>query len=911
MANSTEKPVMTVDEHGTKRWRLKNGNLHRTDGPAIEHAGGRKHWWLNGIYYKHKDWKLLANILNNFKKLGKINLDEATEQPVMTVDEDGNKFWKLKNGNPHRTDGPAVEYANGSNVWYINGKSHRTDGPAIEGVGGYKAWCINNKFHRTDGPAIEYAGGGRSWWVNGIEYNHKDWKAMVKILNNFKKLGKVNLDEATEKPVMTVNRAGDKIWHLNGKLHRTDGPAIESSDGTKRWYINNQRHRTDGPAVEYTFGSKEWWINNRRHRTDGPAVENANGSKQWWLNGIKYSYRDWKAMVNITNNLKGLGKVNLDESTKQPVMTVDEEGNKFWKLNGKPHRTDGAAIEYADGTKIWYINNQLHRTDGPAIEYADGSKEWWVNGNLHRTDGPAYEGASGMVKWYLNGIKYNHEDWKAMIDISKNFKKLSKLNLDESTKQPVMNVDKDGTKRWRLNGDLHRTDGAAVEYADGSGSWWVNGQRHRTDGPAVENASGSKEWYLNGIKYNHRDWKAMLNITNNFKKLGKINLDEATEQPVMTVDEEGNKFWKLNGKPHRTDGPAIEWVNGDKWWTLNGMRHRTDGPAVMYADGSKEWWMNGGLHRTDGPAYEGVNGDKAWWVNDNIHRTDGPAYEGVNGVKQWYLNGIKYNHENWKAMVNITNNFKKLGKINLDETTEQPIMTVDGDGNKWWTLKGELHRTDGPAIEGPNGTKQWWKNGKRHRTDGPAYEGANGGKLWYLNGINYSRDDWEIMVDIFSNLKKLGKVNLDEATEQPVMTVDKVGNKIWRLNGKYHRTDGPAIEYTNGNKSWYINGERHRTDGPAIEYIDGSKLWYINGERHRTDGPAIENANGGKEWYLNGKFHRTDRPAIEYADGYKKWYINGIEYNHKDWKAMANILNNLKKLGKINLDEATEQPIKN
>ena len=126
------------------------------------------------------------------------------------------------------------------------------------------------------------------------------------------------------------------------------------------------------------------------------------------------------------------------------------------------------------------------------------------------------------------------------------------------------------------------------------------------------------------------------------------------------------------------------------------------------------------------------------------------------------------------------------------------------------------------------------------------------------------------------------------STEKPVMTVDKVGNKIWRLNGKYHRTDGPAIEYTNGNKSWYINGERHRTDGPAIEYIDGSKLWYINGNPHRTDGPAVE-----------------------YANGSNVWYINGIEYNHKDWKAMANILNNLKKLGKINLDEATEQPIKN
>jgi hypothetical protein len=67
-----------------------------------------------------------------------------------------------------------------------------------------------------------------------------------------------------------------------------------------------------------------------------------------------------------------------------------------------------------------------------------------------------------------------------------------------------------------------------------------------------------------------------------------------------------------------------------------------------------------------------------------------------------------------------------------------------------------------------------------------------------------------------------------------------------------HRTDGPAVEYSDGTKVWYLNGQRHRTDGPAIENSDGYKVWYLNGQRHRTDGPAIEYSNGSKEWYLNG-----------------------------------------------------------
>ena len=34
------------------------------------------------------------------------------------------------------------------------------------------------------------------------------------------------------------------------------------------------------------------------------------------------------------------------------------------------------------------------------------------------------------------------------------------------------------------------------------------------------------------------------------------------------------------------------------------------------------------------------------------------------------------------------------------------------------------------------------------------------------------------------------------------------GNKHWILNGKLHREDGPAIEFSNGNKHWILNGKK-------------------------------------------------------------------------------------------------------
>jgi hypothetical protein len=72
-------------------------------------------------------------------------------------------------------------------------------------------------------------------------------------------------------------------------------------------------------------------------------------------------------------------------------------------------------------------------------------------------------------------------------------------------------VHDNGTKFWFLNGQRHREDGPAIEWADGDKSWYFNGKRHREDGPAVEGANGSKYWYLNGTKYTEAEWQAKLN----------------------------------------------------------------------------------------------------------------------------------------------------------------------------------------------------------------------------------------------------------------------------------------------------------------------------------------------------------------------------------------------------------------
>ena len=88
---------------------------------------------------------------------------------------------------------------------------------------------------------------------------------------------------------------------------------------------------------------------------------------------------------------------------------------------------------------------------------------------------------------------------------------------------------------------------------------------------------------------------------------------------------------------------------------------------------------------------------------------------------------------------------------------------------------------------------------------------------------------------------------------------------------KYHIEDD-----CHGNRFYYDNaGLLHRTDGPAVEYSNGDKVWYQNGQLHRTDGPAIDRASGHKEWWQNDQCHRTDGPAVVFEDGDKRWCING------------------------------------
>lgn len=64
---------------------------------------------------------------------------------------------------------------------------------------------------------------------------------------------------------------------------------------------------------------------------------------------------------------------------------------------------------YSDGTRSTTKDNNkiLHCVDGPALINGWGDKFYYINGQPHRENGPACEYASGSKVWFYKGKYLN------------------------------------------------------------------------------------------------------------------------------------------------------------------------------------------------------------------------------------------------------------------------------------------------------------------------------------------------------------------------------------------------------------------------------------------------------------------------------------------------------------------------
>ena len=67
----------------------------------------------------------------------------------LVVDDEGTQCW-YQNGLRHRTDGPAMTWANGDQCWYQNDQLHREDGPAVVCADAFQHWFLRGQMHTFD-----------------------------------------------------------------------------------------------------------------------------------------------------------------------------------------------------------------------------------------------------------------------------------------------------------------------------------------------------------------------------------------------------------------------------------------------------------------------------------------------------------------------------------------------------------------------------------------------------------------------------------------------------------------------------------------------------------------------------------------------------------------------------------------
>ena len=165
-------------------------------------------------------------------------------------------------------------------------------------------------------------------------------------------------------------------WVIAGTdiQHREDGPAAvcKMEDGSihEEWRRFGRLFRLDGPA-QTTRGGKFYYVNNKLHREDGPAIESDDGVNRYYIAGLLMA--DKKSFDEKLIEWKALGRIKFDSFLSPSGIRTDVwrdiYGTSFRRRdNGNLHREDGPALHstiMANGqTAIWYINGLRHRDDG-------------------------------------------------------------------------------------------------------------------------------------------------------------------------------------------------------------------------------------------------------------------------------------------------------------------------------------------------------------------------------------------------------------------------------------------------------------------------------------------------------------------------------------------------------------------
>ena len=165
--------------------------------------------------------------------------------------------------------------------------------------------------------------------------------------------------------------------------------------------------------------------------------------------------------------------------------------------------------------------------------------------------------------------------------------------------------------------------------------------------------------------------------------------------------------------------------------------------------------------------------------------------------------------------------------------------------------------------------------GQLHNEYGPAIVKSTGEQYFYQNGV---------LIKTVSNIVGGCVLNAHDKDRNAGRRSKVTSVEYKNDAGETHKTDGPAIVYSDGTQLYYLNGLLHREDGPAVITARGAKMYYINGSLHREDGPAVEYSRGRNEYFLDGLCNISEGPAFKWKDGHMEFWLNGVQVKSLECK---------------------------
>lgn len=289
-ALQNERLHKETDKDGTVSYYNENDQLHRVDGPAVEHPDGTKRWYINGLLHRTDG--------------------PAFEQP------NGYKAWYL-NGKRHREDGPAMEEDNGDNYWFQNDQFHRLDGPAVEETDGTKKWYQNNKKHRTGGPAVIYPDGSEEWYIDDKLFGKsKDGYTQEQFEKDLKGNNKTASPILSTEENMMIHHGKDILRYLDALKKAT--VSLKSGELTEDKVTNVLKYSIEGVFdVEVPKYLESWLMNPPRINeviNAGINIQNKYGTEAAMIVHALYEF------------VEGLGLLSYDDDGDDDG---DGDGDQF------------------------------------------------------------------------------------------------------------------------------------------------------------------------------------------------------------------------------------------------------------------------------------------------------------------------------------------------------------------------------------------------------------------------------------------------------------------------------------------------------------------------------------------------------------------------------------------------------